>query len=96
MRPSDFAVCAVLKVQMASVAQEPRTKVGGYQIGGDRPPKTPSQSSTGISSEQILEIDALKKEIGQLHTVREQLATNIASLQLKQQELEQLDRKSVV
>ena len=32
----------------------------------------PSQSSNGISSEQILEIDALKKEIAQLRTVLEQ------------------------
>ena len=50
---------------------------------------TPSQSSTGISSEQVLEIDALKEEIGQLRTVREQLITNIESLRLRQQELEQ-------
>ena len=51
---------------------------------------TPSQSSTGISSEQVLELDKLKKEIGQLRTVREQLITNIVSLQRRQQELEQL------
>jgi len=51
---------------------------------------TPSQSSTGISSEQELELDELKKEISQLRTVREQLITNIVSLQRRQQELEQL------
>ena len=56
---------------------------------------TPSQSSTGISSEQVQEIDALKKEIGQLRTVREQLITDIESLQLRQQELEQLSSTKV-
>ena len=57
---------------------------------------TPSQSSTGISSEQVLEIDALKKEIGELRTVREQLVTDIESLQLRQQELEQLSSIKVM
>jgi hypothetical protein len=51
---------------------------------------TAGRSSTGISSEQVLEIDELKKEIGRLRTVREQLITNMASLQRRQQELEQL------
>ena len=51
---------------------------------------TASQSGTGISSGQVLEIDELKEEIGQLRTVREQLITNIVSLQRRQQELEQL------
>ena len=56
---------------------------------------TASQGS-GISSEQVLEIDELKKEIGQLRTVREQLMTNIASLQRRQQELEQLSSIKVM
>ena len=57
---------------------------------------TPSQSSTGISSEQELELDELKKEISQLRTVREQLITNIVSLQRRQQELEQLPSSKVM
>ena len=57
---------------------------------------TASQSGTGISSGQVLEIDELKKEIGQLRTVREQLMTNIASLQRRQQELEHLSSIKVM
>ena len=57
---------------------------------------TASQSGTGISSGQVLEIDELKEEIGQLRTVREQLMTNIASLQRRQQELEQLSSIKVM
>jgi hypothetical protein len=56
----------------------------------------PSQSSTGISSEQVLEIDALKKEIAQLRTVREQLIANIETLHLRRQELEQLSSIKVM
>ena len=57
---------------------------------------TASQSGTGISSGQVLEIDELKEEIGQLRTVREQLMTNIASLQRRQQELEHLSSIKVM
>ena len=56
----------------------------------------PSQSSNGISSEQILDIDALKKEIAQLRTVREQLIADIETLHLRRQELEQLSSIKVM
>ena len=56
---------------------------------------TPSQSSTGISSEQALEIEALKTEIGELRTAHEQFVASIVSLRVRQQELQQLSSNKV-
>jgi hypothetical protein len=56
---------------------------------------TPSQSSTGISSEQALEIEALKTEIGELRTAHEQFVASIVSLRVRQQELVRLSSNKV-
>jgi hypothetical protein len=56
---------------------------------------TPAQSSTGISSEQVLKIEALKTEISELRTAHEQLVASIVSLRLHQQELQRLSSNKV-
>jgi hypothetical protein len=54
-----------------------------------------AQSSTGISSEQALEIEALKTEIGELRTAHEQFVASIVSLRVRQPELQQLSSNKV-
>jgi hypothetical protein len=56
---------------------------------------TPSQSSTRISSEQVLKIEALKTEISELRTAHEQLVASIVSLRVRQQELQRLSSNKV-
>ena len=56
---------------------------------------TPSQSNTGISSEQVLKIEALKMEISELRTTHEQLVASVVSLQVRQQELQRLSSNKV-
>jgi hypothetical protein len=55
----------------------------------------PSQSNTGISSEQVLKIEALKTEISELRTTHEQLVASVASLRVRQQELQRLSSNKV-
>ena len=56
---------------------------------------TPSQSNAGISSEQVLKIEALKTEISELRTTHEQLVASVASLRVRQQELQRLSSNKV-
>jgi hypothetical protein len=56
---------------------------------------TPSQSSTRISSEEVLKIEALKTEISELRTAHEQLVASIVSLRARQQELQRLSSNKV-
>ena len=55
----------------------------------------PSQSNTGISSEQVLKIEALKTEISELRTTHEQLVASVVSLRVRQQELQRLSSNKV-
>jgi hypothetical protein len=56
---------------------------------------TPAQSSTGISSEQVLKIEALKTEISELRTEHEQLVASIVSSRARQQELQRFSSNKV-
>jgi hypothetical protein len=55
----------------------------------------PAQSSTGISSEQVLKIEALKTEIRELRTEHEQLVASFVSLGARQQELQRFSSNKV-
>ena len=56
---------------------------------------TPSQNNTGISSEQVLKIEALKTEISELRTEHEQLVAGLVSLQVRERELQHLSSNKV-
>ena len=49
---------------------------------------TPSQNNTGISSEHVLKIEALKTEISELRTTHEQLVASVVSLQARERQLQ--------
>jgi hypothetical protein len=55
----------------------------------------PSQSNTGISSEQVLKIEALKTEISELRTTHEQLVASVVSLQVRERQLQRLSSNKV-
>jgi uncharacterized protein HemX len=56
---------------------------------------TPSQSNTGISSERVMKIEALRTEISELRTTHEQLVASIVSLQVRKRELQRLSSNKV-
>ena len=56
---------------------------------------TPSQNNTGMSSEQVLKIEALKTEISELRTEHEQLVAGLVSLQVRERELQHLSSNKV-